>query len=118
MTNLDRYQYIVGFLSGQAVTYCEQIRAGAKFAAQINCPMEHVEMVKCLVADEGCFSMAEPPELGRVPVWIYQDIRVLPTIQRLQSAPQNEAGIWGMGRLLGYSDAAIARFVQEVRSSH
>lgn len=102
-----------GFVSGQAAAYCEQVRNGGKLAAQINCDSTYAELVEALAAEEGCRCVIEFLAPGRVSLWLYRHEFVAGLISHFQSTAPSEAGIWSMGKLFGYSDDQIARFIQD-----
>ena len=101
-----------GFISGQVVAYCEQVRNGGKLAAQINCDMKYARMIEEIAVQEECRCLIESLVPGRISLWIYKHDFVAGLISFFQSVPLSEAGIWSMGKMFGYSDDQIARFIK------
>ncbi|MCK9568595.1 hypothetical protein M0R72_06610 [Candidatus Pacearchaeota archaeon] len=105
-------KYIEGFLAGQTIAYCEQVRLGAKLAANIDCDQTYVDKLLPIVADEGCRASVVSTSPGRVCFWIFRYEFVKSIIDHLQSVSENEIAndfdIWIAGKLFGYADCEIA----------
>jgi hypothetical protein len=109
---LGKDQYVEGYLAGQVVAYCEQVKTGSRLAGQINCPSVYISKLIPLVAQEGCKSAIERLNSRRVSLWIYRDKLAKRLVDHLQSAPTSELGIWSMGKLFGYADREIVNFIE------
>ena len=111
-------RYIEGFLSGQAVAYCERVLTGMSLAAQLDCPEAYREKLCELIVSEGCNVLVESHEHERVSLWIYREQIAARLIRDLQAAhAPTELGMWGMGRLLGYATNEVTAFVEQSRSA-
>lgn len=107
--------FALGFVLGQTTAYIEQVIAGAKLAAQIGCANEYVQdVVDCAVRD-GCLTLVEDRECGRAAIWIFRAPFVRDLIDEFNKSatPPTAAGVWGMGKLFGYSDSAIGDYLQQ-----
>jgi hypothetical protein len=113
MTELER-SYQRGFVVGQCDTYCEQVSAGAKLAAQLGCAKELLPEVEEAVAMRGCLSLVEERGFGRVGVWIFKHefARQLITEYQDGGVLPKSAATYFMGKVFGYSDAEIIKFVE------
>ena len=108
--------YIEGFLAGQIVAYCEQIGRGLRLAGQITLPTRYLKKLLLLIAREGYKVKTERINSERVSLWIYREKGARRLIDIMQSAPESEPvtelGIWSMGKLFGYADREILRFIR------
>ena len=106
--------YIDGFWAGQAVAYCEQVRNGLRLAGEIACPSIFIGALVLLVAEEGLKSAVEQtcPRLHRATIWIYKDDLVKRVIDYLRSGETSEVNVWGMGKIFGYADCEIIKFIR------
>lgn len=107
-----------GYIYGQVVTYCEQVKAGAKLVGEMLFHKKHAALLRRLVADEGCkvifdFNRAE----DRAEAWIYKYRfmeRLLKEARvRNPSGPRSALDTWITGKLFGYSDFEIARCIEQ-----
>jgi hypothetical protein len=107
--------YSLGFVLGQVSVYLEQILTGAKLAAQLGCSNAHVDDITKAVGEDGCQSIIEYRSADRVSVWIFKEDFVRTLIAELgqNATPPTAAGVWAMGKLFGYSDAAIGPYLRE-----
>lgn len=105
-------QYIEGYLAGQVVAYCEQVNRGSRLAGQINIPDRYLRQLCSLIRREGCKVKTERINAERVSLWVYRDKCAKRLIDNLQSAPTSELGIWSMGKLFGYADCEIIKFIK------
>jgi len=48
-------------------------------------------------------------------LWIYKHKLTERIISNLSSAPLSDVGIWGMGKLFGYADYEIIKFIERPR---
>ena len=111
---VSKNDFALGFVLGQATAYIEQIRAGAKLAAQIGCAVEHVRPVVEAAERDGCYTIVEYRGVGRSGVWIFRSDFVRSVIEEFgkNATPPTAAGGWAMGKLFGYSDCAIGEYLQ------
>lgn len=107
-------RYIEGFLAGQAVAYCELIRNGVRLAGEITCPSFHIDALVSLIAQEGLKFAVEQtnPRLHRATIWIYRDDIIKRIIDYLRSSRRSELSVWGMGKIFGYADCEIIKFIK------
>lgn len=109
-------QYIEGYLAGQVVAYCEQVKRGSRLAGQITLPTRYLKKLLLLIAQEGCKEKTERINAERVSLWIYREKGAKRLIDIMQSCPDSEPvtelGIWSMGKLFGYADREILRFIK------
>ena len=109
--------YIEGFLTGQMVAYCEQVKLGSRLAGAINCDQSYVDKLISVAVQEDCRIEIVPTSPGRVCFWVYKYEFLKSIIGHLQSIPngniESDFGIWAMGKLFGYADCEIARFIDE-----
>ena len=118
-TGVSRDRAIVfaeGFALGHVSVYCEQVAAGSKLAAQMGIDSRWVDYVCDYVRGAGLRSLiGSRRSEDRTSVWIFKYQFVEKIIQSLSSDedPVKETGVWSMGKLFGYSDAEIARFLGE-----
>jgi len=110
-------RYIRGFLDGQATAYCEQVRLGSRLAGAINCPQEYAEDLRGLVLREQCLAKVTLDGSGRASVWIYRYSFLEHVIDRIERPAGGRElpdafAIWASGKLFGYSDHEIARYIE------
>jgi hypothetical protein len=107
--------YALGFVLGQVSVYLEQVRTGAKLAAQLGCSTVYVDEIVKAVDKDGCQFAIEDRTAERVAVWIFKEdfVRTLITELGQNATPPTAAGVWAMGKLFGYSDAAIGPYLHE-----
>lgn len=109
-------RYIEGFLTGQAIAYCERINTGMSLAAQLVCPAPYIDRVCSVVKSEGCKVWDDTSDSGQASLWIYRDEIVPKIIVEMKSAhATSEFGMWSMGRLLGYANHDVAAFINRSR---
>lgn len=99
------------FLSGQLVAYCEQVKTGSRVAAQLAVPTEYAQTMQSLAKLEGCRVKTKKMTAGRVSIWVYQHRAVARLIDALDAHPCGHVGIWSAGKLFGYSDHEVLRFL-------
>ncbi len=110
-THTERFS--LGFVLGQTNAYLEQVIAGAKLAAQIGCSADHMADVVATIEQEQCFSIVEHRTTDRVGIWMFKHSFVRELIEALKqdATPPTAAEVWAMGKLFGYSDAEIGRYL-------
>jgi len=99
------------FLEGQIVAYCDQVKTGSRVAAQIGIPSDYAPSLRSLVRREGCLVKTKDVTAGRVSLWIYRHRVVAQLIDHIDALPSGHVGIWSTGKLFGYSDQAVLRFL-------
>jgi hypothetical protein len=110
----DTLAYEIGFVTGQACAYVEQVIAGAKLAAQIGCSKDRLPDVISAIEGNGCQYKIEDRGFERVAVWIYKQPFVAALIDDMQkkTTPPTAPEVWSMGKLFGYSDYEIGAYLQ------
>jgi len=101
------------FVLGQVATYCEQVAAGSKLAAEVGCSAELTEEVCGAIAAEDLLHAVRDRGDERVVIYIYKYPFVKELIDWILAQQQSKAAIWAAGKLFGYSDAEIARFLEQ-----
>jgi hypothetical protein len=112
---LDAFQK--GYLVGKAEVYCEQVRTGAKLVGAFGFDRSYIALVKRTVKTEGCklvIDQSYSPERATAYVYRYAFVRLLMKTL-LSSSGESVSGtaIWVSGKLFGYSDCEIARYLEE-----
>ena len=101
-------------MTGQLVAYREQVRLGSRLAAAINCDGAYLDKLLPIAAQEGCKTEVIAIETGRVCLWVYKYEFLRPIIGNLDSEHSNsDFGIWATGKLFGYADSEIARYIEK-----
>jgi hypothetical protein len=108
---------VEGFLAGQCVAYCEQVRLGSKLAGAINCDKDYVGKLTRIVRQEGCRWKTVSAGAGRMVLWVYRYKFLNGVIDHLiavtETTTDKAFGLWAMGKLFGYADHEIAAYVEE-----
>jgi len=112
---LDAFQK--GYLVGKAEVYCEQVRTGAKLVGAFGFDRRYIGLVKRTVRTEGCkvvIDQSYSPERATAYVYRYAFVRLL-IKTLLSSSGESVSGtaIWVSGKLFGYSDCEIARYLED-----
>ena len=107
-------EFARGFVLGQATAYIEQVIAGAKLAAQIGCAREYLQEVVLAAERDGCGTLVQDRDHGRVAIWIFRAsfVRELIASFKEKAHPPTASDVWAMGKLFGYSDSAIEAYLQ------
>lgn len=117
MNMRDVKEYTEGFLVGQAVAYCEQVKLGSRSAGLIDCKQEYVDKLIPIAEQEGCSFKISLTEYGRAGFWIYKHRFVEIIIDHIQSHSNKEYAdafdIWIAGKLFGYADCEIADCISD-----
>jgi hypothetical protein len=110
----DTAAFALGFVLGQTNAYVEQVKTGAKLAAQIGCSKAHLPDVIAAVTEEKCEVLVEDREYDRVAVWMFRLPFVRTLIEQMsqKTTPPTAGGVWAMGKLFGYSDSEIGAYLQ------
>jgi hypothetical protein len=114
MNDCHTADFALGFVLGQTNVYAEQVRTGAKLAAQLGCGKNHLADVMAAVQQEGCEALVEDREHDRVAVWIYRLPFVRTLIEQMpnKATPPTASEVWAAGKLFGYSDSEIEAYLQ------
>lgn len=94
----------LGFVLGQASTYCERVRTGGSLIAELGCPNVYLDEATQLIDEQGLRHRETQNGRERTTIHIYRDERALSLIDRADSA-------WAMGKLFGYGDVEVLRFI-------
>jgi hypothetical protein len=109
---MESDKYIEGFLAGQTVAYCEQVRLGSRLAGSINCNERYIDKLILIAEQEECKIEIIPTECDRVCLYIYRYDFIKTIIDYMKSNPEKEFAtdfdIWVAGKLFGYADCEIA----------
>ena len=101
----------------QALVYAQQVATGAKLAASFMVRPDLVKSAIAIANGEGCLSLEEEG-CEWVTVWIYKYpfVRLLIEEKRTSNGHDRPSPleIWSTGKLFGYSDYEIARYLQEM----
>ena len=95
----------LGFVLGQAATYCERVRTGGSLIAEFGCPNVYLEEVLRLIAGENCQHHTSSDGDQRTTIHIYRDDRALVLLDSANDA-------WAMGKLFGYGDRDVLDFIR------
>ncbi|HBB95556.1 MAG TPA: hypothetical protein DC054_09205 [Blastocatellia bacterium] len=106
-----------GYLVGKAEVYCEQVRTGAKLAGAFGFDRRYVGLVRRTVRTEGCkvvIDQAYSPDRATAYVYKYAFVKkLMKTFFSRSGKPVAGSAIWVSGKLFGYSDFEIARYLEE-----
>ena len=112
---LDPFQK--GYLIGKAEVYCEQVRTGAKLVGAFGFDRRYIRLVRRTVRMEGCkliIDQTYSKDRATAYVYKYAFVKLLMKTQFRQSGePVAGFAIWASGKLFGYSDFEIARYLEE-----
>ena len=106
-------RYVAGFLAGQTIAYCEMVSRGVRLAGQLDVPADACQTLAELISSEGCRCRVVSRDAERAAIWIYRE----PSVERLIEAFEStcptpaDVAIWGMGKILGYSDQDVMTFL-------
>ena len=107
---------IEGQLASRVTVYCEQVVAGAKLAGSVRVESCHVNYVCKLAQRLGCRTLVEKDE-NWAAVWIYKYPFVALLLKEYQARQAEERpsslDVWLIGKLCGYSDYEIAKYLEE-----
>ena len=102
----------------QALVYSQQVAAGAKLAAEIMVKDDLADTVVGVALREGCLSRIENPSSGWVSVVIYKYPFVGMLVDEMHARPRvagrpSMLAVWSEGKLFGYSDYEIAKYLED-----
>jgi len=103
------------FIKGQLTELAAQVAAGVKLVAEVSIKRgEFDEYAKYLhLSYPALFCYLEESECGWGTLWIMKDHRLTPLIDERPTTPSSPADHFYLGKLFGYSDAAILDFIDE-----
>ncbi len=100
----------------QALVYSQQVATGAKLAASLMVRTSAADAVTAIAEAEGCKTLVDTEEDWKT-VWIYKYpfVRLLIDEMRARQSAERPSplDVWITGKLFGYSDYEIARFLQD-----
>lgn len=109
--------YEKGYLVGKAEVYCEQVRTGAKLVGAFGFDTKYISLVRKIVRTEGCKLVIDQTySEGRATAYVYRYAFVEILVKALLGSsdrPVTGDAIWATGKLFGYSDCEIARYLEE-----
>ena len=110
----DKAKYV---LLGQVICYCEQVEAGAKLCAQIMFQDKYSSFIQNAVTQEDCKILVMNGEKGFKIAFIFKYDWVKLIIDELIIKNEENAGpdvlcVWATGKLFGYSDYEISRYLK------
>lgn len=110
----DKIKYT---LFGQVTTYCEQVNTGTKLCAQVMCMDVYLPFIKEIIKQEKCKVFYRNGAKGFKVIFIYQYDFVKLIIDELlikKSKNSTPSGfqIWATGKLFGYSDYEISKYLE------
>jgi hypothetical protein len=111
---LDAFQK--GYLVGKAEAYCEQIRTGAKLVGAFGFDRRYIRLVRKTVKTEGC-KLIVNEAYGRATAYVYRYPFAKLLIKNMLrfSGKASATTIWTTGKVFGYSDYEIARYLEQHR---
>lgn len=100
----------------QALVYAQQVATGTKLAASFMVKPELVDAVAKTILAEGCRFVVDSD--GRwATIWVYKYPFVELLIEEKRAGKEHgrpsPLEIWSTGKLFGYSDYEIARFLEQ-----
>jgi hypothetical protein len=104
--------YTHAFILGQVDTACYEVARGKPVSVQA-LRARQVDEAQAIAAAHGVYSHVEPNGAeGWVSFWIYRRPYLLDVIKGAPKSPRTPSEHWFMGKLFGYSDEDIERFIQ------
>jgi hypothetical protein len=105
-------------VTAEIIIYSQQVSAGAKLAAQMMVRHDYVVDIAEIVHREGCRTAVCPASDGwdTLSIYKYPFVRLLIEEMQAESLGQERPSllsVWSTGKLFGYSDYEIARFLEE-----
>lgn len=106
------------FLIGQVYTYCEQVDTGNKLVAELNIKKDQYDEIIYIIASRGLsYKFCYFDQTLRYNVWIYKYPFVAKLIESFLMGESDKAtpesqDVWVVGKLFGYSDYEIMRFIE------
>lgn len=102
---------------GQISVYCEQINAGAKLCSQITILNEYLRLAEESIRQEKCKALIfnEGQECSIVFIYKYDFVEkiIYGLIERSKKPTPDAFEVWAAGKLFGYSDYEISRYLGE-----
>ncbi len=102
------------YLQGQIESYCYMVKNG-KPAAMISIQERYVEdAIKKIKSLSNLKTIIEDNSKGWKVLWIYKYPHIEKIIKSSQQAPKTVFEHWVLGKLFGYSEEAIANFINRL----
>jgi hypothetical protein len=109
--------YTRAFAMGQVDIACYEVAKGKPASVQA-LRVKHVEEARDIVSAHGVYCHAMPNGIeGWVDLWIYRRAHILDVIKGAPKSPRTPSEHWYMGKLVGYSDDEIERFISAAEQS-
>lgn len=105
-----------GYTLGKVEVYCEQVQAGAKLNASCLVNKRDIDIARRLIADAGLKAIIDEDhseDFADVDIYKYEFVRALLDGLNERGAPRSAFDNWVNGKLFGYSDYEIARWLHE-----
>ncbi len=116
--------FIQGDLSGAVGVYCEQVATGSKLVGAVSITRNQIRTVKETVKSQQCrvifdFPFSNKNYKNHGTAYIYKHKYVLLLMKKFwfdrkrQKTPPTISGIWVTGKMFGYSDFEIAKYLNK-----
>jgi len=119
---MDNEEFQRGYITGVAVTYCEQVKTGAKLIAQLGCSAAFRKLVQDTVTVEECKVRFFDRGCGRIAALIFEDDMSDFLAQKIMAegggSDPTPLSIWATGKLFGYSDEKVVSYLKGLGYSH
>lgn len=105
-----------GDTHGRILTYCECLRTGTKLVAEALVNRRDIGWVVSMIEREGCdcnIDYNHSEDYFEIHLFKYPWMRQLLKESNEKGAPKSAFGQWVTGKLFGYSDIEIAKFLRE-----
>ncbi|MGE5604548.1 MAG: hypothetical protein ACM3YE_02530 [Bacteroidota bacterium] len=99
-----------GEILGRLRVYCEMVQRG-KPAAMLPIQARYANKAKTIIQSYGLNGYLENLAEGWLTLWIYKFPHILEVIKSVPQAPRTAYDHWVLGKLFGYSEAAIHEFI-------
>ena len=105
-----------GYTLGKVETYCEQVRTGTKLVASVLVNKKDIELTRHIIIREDCkalIDMTHSTDFASVFIFKYDFVKSLLEERNQRGTPKSALDNWVNGKLFGYSDYEIARWLHE-----
>ncbi|WP_425800818.1 hypothetical protein ACHOLT_11725 [Desulfitobacterium sp. Sab5] len=109
--------YYTGLIFGELNAYCYMVKTGCKPVAEMGLQDRHLEEAKEIVGNNQLKFYSEFLYEGWSTIYIYKHDYLLDIIKSLPEKPNRTNNYWIYGKLFGYSDEEIRRFIEEHSTS-
>jgi hypothetical protein len=111
---MDEIKSTIDWLKGQTEAYCYMVLRG-KPAAVIAVQNRYSPDVKSIVKSfQGLQTFEQFLADGWISLWIYKKDFMLEIIKSLPEEPKTIYDHWILGKVFGYSEEAIAEFIEKL----